>query len=106
MMQIEMGETVEVKEVKTVIDEFNLDPDIIHAGAEKTEIIIKTKESLSNAERMEIFSKVQAEYSLKTDAFIGAEQFGPAIGDEIQNRALIAVILASVGMFIYIIFSF
>lgn len=106
MMQIEMGETVEVKEIKTVIDEFNLDPDIIHAGAEKTEIIIKTKESLSNAERMEIFSKVQAEYSLETDAFIGAEQFGPAIGDEIQNRALIAVILASVGMFIYIIFRF
>lgn len=106
MMQIDMGETVEVKEFKSVIDDFDLDPDIIHAGADKTEIIIKTKASLSNAERMEIFSKVQAEYNLEDEAFIGAEQFGPAIGGEIQNRALIAVLLASVGMFIYIIFRF
>lgn len=106
MMQIDMGETVEVKEINTIIDEFNLDPDIIHAGVEKTEIIIKTKESLSNTVRMDIFSKIQAEYGLDDAAFIGAEQFGPAIGDEIQNRALIAVMLASVGMFIYIIFRF
>jgi len=106
MMQINMGETVEVNEINAVIDSFNLDPDIIHAGAEKTEIIIKTKESLSNTDRMEIFSKIKDQYNLTDDSFIGAEQFGPSIGDEIQNRALIAVLLASVGMFVYIIFRF
>ncbi len=106
MMQIDMGRVVEVKEVNVVIDEFDLSPDIIHAGSEKQEIIIKTKASLSNAERTEIFTKIQDAFGLETDAFIGAEQFGPAIGDEIQNRALIAVLLASVGMFIYIIFRF
>lgn len=106
MMQINMGETVEVNEINAVIEAFNLDPDIIHAGAEKTEIIIKTKESLSNTDRMEIFSKIKDQYGLADEAFIGAEQFGPAIGDEIQNRALIAVLLASVGMFVYIIFRF
>jgi len=106
MMQIEMGKTVEVSEIDKLVDEFNLDPDIIHAGAEKTEIIMKTKESLSNAQRTEIFSKIKESYGLEDSAFIGAEQFGPSIGSEIQNRAMVAVLLASVGMFIYIIFRF
>jgi preprotein translocase SecF subunit len=106
MMQINMGEVVEVKDIRSEIEAFNLHADIIHAGTEKHEIIIKTKASLSNAERMEIFAQLQSAYGLENDAFVGAEQFGPAIGDEIQNRALIAVLLASVGMFIYIIFRF
>ncbi len=59
MMQINMGQTVEVKEMQAVIEEFNLDADIIHAGAEKTEVIIKTKSSLANSERVEIFNKIQ-----------------------------------------------
>lgn len=106
MMQIEMGQTVEVAEINSIVEEFDLNPDVIHAGAEKTEIILKTKNSLSNTERMNIFTKVKSEYNLEDTAFIGAEQFGPAIGDEIQGRAMIAVLLASVGMFIYIIFRF
>ncbi len=106
MMQINMGEVVEVKDIRSEIEEFDLHADIIHAGNEKHQIIIKTKASLSNAERMEIFAKLQSAYGLENEAFIGAEQFGPAIGDEIQNRALIAILLASVGMFIYIIFRF
>lgn len=106
MMQVDMGKTVEVSEINDILDPFSLHPDVIHAGAEKKEIIIKTKESLSNAQRQEIFAALQQAYGLEDSAFIGAEQFGPAIGDEIQNRALIAILLASVGMFIYIIFRF
>lgn len=106
MMQVHMGEVVEVKAIDTLIEEYDLDPDVIHAGAEKDEIIIKTKESLTNAQRVEIFNKIKDAYNLDDSAFVGAEQFGPAIGDEIQNRALVAILLASLGMFVYIIFRF
>lgn len=102
MMQIDLGKTVEVSEIKDVIADFDLNADIVHAGAESNEVIIKTKASLSNTERIEIFEVLKAEYGLADEAFRGAEQFGPAIGAEIRNRALLAVVIASVAMLLYI----
>ncbi len=102
MMQIDLGKTVEVSEIKDVIADFDLNADIVHAGAESNEVIIKTKASLSNTERIEIFEVLKAEYGLADEAFRGAEQFGPAIGAEIRNRALLAVLIASVAMLLYI----
>lgn len=102
MMQIDLGKTVEVSEIKDVIADFDLNADIVHAGAESNEVIIKTKASLSNTERIEIFEVLKAEYDLADEAFRGAEQFGPAIGAEIRNRALLAVVIASVAMLLYI----
>ncbi len=106
MMQIDMGQTLEVSTVTELVKPFDLNPEVIHAGADKHEIIIKTKQSLDNDQRMEIFKAFQTEYQLPNEAFKGAEQFGPSIGSEIQTRAMVAVIIASACMFIYIIFRF
>lgn len=106
MMQIDIGQTLEVETVKSLLKPYDLDAEVIHAGIEKNEIIIKTKASLNNAQRQEIFQVFQAEYALSDQAFKGAEQFGPSIGSEIQTRAMIAVIIASACMFVYIIFRF
>lgn len=102
MMQVDLGKTVEVSEIKDVIAEFDLNADIVHAGTDSNEVIIKTKASLSNTERIDIFEVLKAEYGLADEAFRGAEQFGPAIGAEIRNRALLAVVIASVAMLLYI----
>lgn len=106
MMQVNLNQTVSVSEVNDVIKEFDLSPEIVHAGEDKFEVIIKTKASLSNAERIEIFNALKSAYSLEDTDFRGAEQFGPAIGAEIRNRALMAIIVASVFMLIYISFRF
>lgn len=102
MMQIDLGKMVEVSEIKDVIAEFDLNADIVHAGTESNEVIIKTKASLSNDKRIEIFEALQTEYGLADNAFRGAEQFGPSIGAEIRNRALLAVVIASIAMLLYI----
>jgi preprotein translocase SecF subunit len=102
MMQVDLGKTVEVSEIKDVIAEFDLNADIVHAGVDSNEVIIKTKASLSNTERIDIFEVLKAEYGLADEAFRGAEQFGPSIGAEIRNRALLAVVIASVAMLLYI----
>ncbi len=106
MMQINMGQVVEVPQVKETIAQYNLNPEIVHAGLEKKEIIIKTKNSLSNDERIQIFNTLKEKYGLKDSDMIGANNFGPSIGKEIRQKALIAILLASVGMFLYIIFRF
>lgn len=102
MMQIDLGQKVSVEEVSDLIKSFDLNPDIVHSGDAQTEVIIKTKASLDNEERKAIFAVYKEAYNLEDSALKGAEQFGPAMGAEIRNRAIIAVLIASVMMLIYI----
>lgn len=107
MMQLEIGKTISVDEAKEAISEFNLNPEITHAGVDKTEIIIKTKESLDNNARMKVMNKVIATYGLDSQTAIrGAEQFGPSIGSEIRNKAMISIFVASLCMLAYITLRF
>ncbi len=102
MMQIDLGQTIPVNEIKTLLSDFELDSEIVHAGREQNEVIIKTKKSLSNEERQEIYDVLKSTYNVGNDAIRGTEQFGPAIGNEIRNRALLAIAVASVAMLFYI----
>ena len=102
MMQIDLGQTIPVNEIKTLLSDFELDSEVVHAGREQNEVIIKTKKSLSNEERQEIYDVLKSTYNVGNDAIRGTEQFGPAIGNEIRNRALLAIAVASVAMLFYI----
>lgn len=102
MMQIDLGQTVAVDEIKMLLADFDLDSEIVHAGREQNEIIIKTKKSLDNDERQAIYDVFKTTYNVGSDAVRGTEQFGPAIGNEIRNRALLAIAVAAVAMLFYI----
>ncbi len=106
MIHINMDKTYEVSQIQESIDEYNLDADIIHAGFDKTEIIIKTKLSLDNTQRMEIFETLKNDFNLTNEDFLEAEQFGPTVGKEIQSKALSSIMIASLGMLIYITLRF
>lgn len=106
MIQIDLGKTVPVTEISDLLSEFNLNPEIIHSGSEKTEIIIKTEASLDSEMRKTIFDKFQETYGLDDNAFRGAEQFGPSVGKEIRNRAIYSILIASIVMLIYISIRF
>lgn len=106
MMHIDMDNIYEVSEIKSAIESFDIDPDIIQAGMDNKEIIIKTKESLNNTERVAIFDTLVETFSLSDDSLLEAEQFGPQIGSEIQTKALNSILIASLGMLIYITLRF
>lgn len=106
MIQIDLHEQVSLDAIGELLAPFDLEEEVVHAGEERQEIIIKTRLSLDNAQRMEIFSVFQAAYNLADEDFLGAEQFGPTIGGEIQQRALFAVLAAAVCMLVYIWFRF
>ena len=106
MMQVNLNSTVPVSEVQELIKDFDINAEIVHAGNEKHEIIIKTSQSLSNEKRIEIFNIFKEKYSLEDTDFRGASQFGPSVGKEIQNKALTSILIASIGMLIYITFRF
>lgn len=108
MMQIEIGKTVSVNDIKDAISEFKLNADIVHTGEDKTGVVIKTKESLNNENRQLVFDKLQATFSISEENMKNAssEQFGPAMGKEISQKALISVLIASAAMLVYIAFRF
>ena len=101
-IQVEMGEQVDINDVKDTLKEFDLDPQIIYAGEGNTQLVIKTIKSLENAERMEIIEAL----GVTQDDVLSSEQFGPSVGDELKANAIKSVIIASIGMLIYIIFRF
>ena len=106
MIQIDMGEFVPADDVEDALKEFKLDPTIVHAGEGNSEIVIKTIESLDNAQRMEIVDVLGETFGITEDDVLASEQFGPSVGDELKQNAIVAVVIASIGMLIYIIFRF
>jgi SecD/SecF fusion protein len=105
-IQVEMGEQVDINEVKDTLKSFELDPTIIYTGEGNTQIQIKTIKALDNAGRAEVFNALQEKYGLEDSALVAAEQFGPSVGNELKQNAITAVIIAAIGMLIYIIIRF
>ncbi|MEW9121276.1 MAG: protein translocase subunit SecF [Thermotaleaceae bacterium] len=106
MMQFNLNQEVSVQEVQDVIANFVLDADVIHAGQDKHEVIIKTKKDLNNDQRQEVFNVFKEKYNLEDEDFRQADQFGPAMGAEIRNKALLSIAIAALGMLAYITFRF
>ncbi len=105
-IQVEMGEQVDINDVKDTLSSFDLDPTIIYTGEGNTQIQIKTIKALDNAGRAEVFDALAEKYNLEDSALVAAEQFGPSVGKELKQNAITAVLIAAVGMLIYIIFRF
>ncbi|SCG83552.1 preprotein translocase subunit SecF [Proteiniborus sp. DW1] len=106
MLQIDFGQTVPVEDIKKITNTFDTKASIIHAGTDKEEIIIKSTLDLDSQERNEIFTKFKEKYGLKDEALIQSQKFGPAIGSEIQKKALLSVVLATIGILVYTSFRF
>lgn len=106
MIQIDMGQQVTINEVEDALKDYDLDPSIIYAGEGNSQIVIKTIESLDNEKRAEIVDTLAQTWDISDEDVLASEQFGPSVGDELKSNAVLAVIIASIGMLIYIIFRF
>ena len=105
-IQVEMGKEVPIEDVEKSLEVYELNPQIIYAGEGNTQIVIKTIKSLDNAARGEIIDTLGTDFGIAQEDVLASEQFGPSVGNELKMNALKAVIIASIGMLIYIIFRF
>lgn len=102
MVQMDMGTKIEMEKVDKILEKHNVDAEVVYAGEDNTEIIIRTVEALENTERSAIIKDIQSEFKLKDDSVLAQELFGPTVGKEIKTNAIIAVLLSAIGMLIYI----
>ncbi|CDA89487.1 putative uncharacterized protein [Firmicutes bacterium CAG:238] len=105
-IQVDLGKQVAIEDVEKTLKDYELDPQIIYAGEGNTQVVIKTIKSLDNAGRNKVINTLEQAYGITEDDVLASEQFGPSVGDELKVNALKAIIIASIGMLIYIIFRF
>jgi len=106
MIQVDMHKTVDIKDVEDAISEYIDDVSIIYAGEDNTQVVIKTIESLDNNERAKVIDVLEDTFGITDKDVLASEQFGPSVGDELKLNAIKAVIIASIGMLLYIILRF
>lgn len=107
MIQIDMGKTVETEEVKDALAKYEMkDLSVVLSGDKKDEVIIKTTNALGNKARADVVDTLGKKYGITQKDVLSSEEFGPTVGQELKTNALKSVLIAAIGMLIYIIFRF
>lgn len=102
IIQINLEKKHSIEEVRKVMDEFDKDAEIIFSGDKKEEVIIKSTFNLSREESAKVFERYKEKFNLKADKAEQIEAIGASIGQEIQRKALLSVLIASIGILIYV----
>ena len=106
MMQLDLKTNVETSEVKAVLEKNNIDSEIVYAGKNSEQVIIRTIQSLDNKTRGAVIDDMQTAFNITDKDVLTVEQFGPSVGKELRNNAMLAVLIATLGMLIYIVIRF
>lgn len=102
MIQMDMGKTVEISKVEDAIKEYKLSPEIIYSGENNEQIVIRTIKSLDSDKRAEVIGTINENFGTTDKDVVAQELFGPSVGKELRNNAILAVIIAGICMLIYI----
>lgn len=105
MLEIDTHKQVAMEDVEKAIDKFDLDETIVYGGNDNSHIIIRTIKALDNQERMEVVKSLKS-LGVAEEDLLASNEFGPSVGKELKSNALKAVLLAAIGMLLYIIFRF
>ncbi len=106
VIQINAGQFIPVDEVKELVSEFDPNMSVIHGGADKHELIIKSTLDLSNTELSAIADKFAEKYNIDTKNNLQSDKNGPSMGKEIREKAILSVGISAIAMLIYITFRF
>lgn len=112
MVQYDLNESFDTATIEDALKDIEFDGEkldaiVIKTGINETadqEVIIRSKLSLNSGLRTVIDKEVMAEFP--NAEFRKTAQYSSSVGDEIRTKAFLAVIIAAVGMLIYITFRF
>ncbi|OGC11648.1 protein-export membrane protein SecF [candidate division WOR-1 bacterium RIFOXYA12_FULL_52_29] len=102
MLNLRFAKTVSVGDVRRVLDGYGLGESVIQKAGEN-DILIRTK-PLDNDVRTRLLGDFNSKIS-QTE-ILEADVIGPTVGRELGNQAIWALILASIGIIIYVSFRF
>lgn len=104
IVRIDMAKDVNKTEVDNVVKKYASDAQTNFStveGSNVSELEVKSKD-ITDEKVASMFKELKEKYSLKDSALVSQERIGASIGAELKQKAVIAVVIAVVGMLIYI----
>lgn len=105
IIEIKADKFISVEDTKIIIDEFDENASIIHEGQDKKNLIIKSTLDLSNDSVTMIVNKFEESHNIDAKNY-QSKKFGPTMGKEIRDKALLSTFIATFAMLLYITFRF
>ncbi len=105
-IEVGFSEAVDSVAIGEALKPFNLEADIIAIGGDGKGIMIKTVKEVDNEMRRAIFDILKNQFGATGDLSSGVKKISPTIGSESLKGALLSIIIASIGMLIYITLRF
>lgn len=100
---VDFGKDFDKQEVEDIVKKYA--NDVISNKVEETQLEIKSN-SLDSTKVKEMFSELKTKYSLEDKALVSEDQIGAAVGKELTNKAVLALLVATVAMLIYVAVRF
>lgn len=102
--ELEMQQKVDTDQVRSILDDHGY-PDSIVQVSDGNTLLIRMKElKEASGDKQAIENDLRNQYGEFRE--LDFETVGPSVGSEIRNRAIIAVVLASIGVLLYIAYAF
>jgi preprotein translocase subunit SecF len=103
VVDIKIGQQFNVEDVRQIAVKYDAGAQV--QQVEGDEVAIRSN-TLTDEQIPQLFGDLKAKYGLKDDALRSTERIGPSIGQELRKNAVIATLLALLGMLIYITIRF
>ncbi|MGE5631631.1 MAG: protein translocase subunit SecF [Caulobacteraceae bacterium] len=104
-IQANIGKTFDIAQVRQITDKFDKEATVTYAGSNKDIALIKTKIALNVAQQTEVVKGFKEAFGIE-QTNIQFESVGPTIGNELKGQAILALLLANLGILIYVSFRF
>ncbi|MBM7870136.1 preprotein translocase subunit SecF [Clostridium pascui] len=107
LVQINMKQDFNKQDVEKIIAKYANDYTTNTAVNEKNEVQLEIRSnSLEEGEVQPLFKEVKDKYKLVDKDLISQQTIGPAVGQELKQKSILAFILANVAMLIYVAIRF
>ncbi|KGK87905.1 Protein translocase subunit SecF [bioreactor metagenome] len=107
LVQINMKQDFNKQDVEKIIAKYANDYTTNTAVNEKNEVQLEIRSnSLEEGEIQPLFKEVKDKYKLADKDLISQQTIGPAVGQELRQKAILAFVLANVAILIYVAIRF
>jgi preprotein translocase subunit SecF len=106
IVTIELGQEFNTDDIRKITDQYDKNADITYAGEDKSQVMISTKEDLSEDQRKEMFSEFKDAYNLDDSALLSIDKVSASVGNEMKTQSLWATLAVVICILIYVTFRF
>ncbi|MBU5485538.1 protein translocase subunit SecF [Clostridium sp. MSJ-11] len=103
LVKINMKQEYDKEEVEKIVEKYTKDYTTNSAVTTSNEILLEIRSNSLTEDQIEpMFKEIKEKYKLEDKDLVSQETIGASIGKELRQKAFIALILANIGMLIYI----